>query len=145
MPEVVFRQVAYTPERTHLPEAIREVNESLRGVCALATQNYRSSIGELTGVVLENTTLTIWMPFEAYRVEEVALRVSTGTADATPRIDGVAMGVAGGTPVGVTTTATRYEVTSANDVPALGNVDVVVASMSAGAWLTIGLKVRRMA
>lgn len=143
MPEILHRVVQWTP-RSILSEIVREVNLSLRQIAIDATENYRTAYPQVDASIISNTTQTIWLPMEAYKVESIALRVSSGTADVTPRIGGSAMGVSGGTPITATTTATEYAVDSGGDVSALDDVDCIVASMSAGAWLTVALKVRRL-
>lgn len=143
MPEVIPRELQWTPRST-LPELYRDANLSLRQVAQAASENYRTAYPQVDAVVLENTTLTIWLPLEAYKIESVAVKLSSGTADVTPRIGTTALGVSGGTPISATTTATEYAVDDANEVAALDDVNVIVASMSVGAWLTVALKVRRL-
>lgn len=143
MPEIIPRTVAWTP-RSILSEVVREVNLSLRQLAQDATKNYREDYPQVDATILANTTQTIWLPMDAYEVESIALRVSSGTASVTPRIATVAMGVTGGTPITATTTATEYAITSANAVAALDDVDCVVSGLGGGAWLTLALKVRRV-
>lgn len=143
MGEVSHRPVAWTP-RSILSEVVREVNLSLRKLAQDVTENYREAYPQVDAAILSNTTQTVWLPFDAYQIEAVALRTSSGTASVTPRIGGVALGVTGGTPITATTTATQYAVTSANEADALDDVDCVVTGLGAGAWLTVALKVRRM-
>lgn len=143
MPEVIHRPVSWTP-RSILSEVVREVNLSLRQIAQAATANYRASYPQVDAVILSDTTLTVWIPMEAYEVESIAVRASAGTASITPRIGGVNMGVTGGVPVTATTTATEYAVTSANDAAALSNVDCVVTGLGAGEWMSVAMKVRRV-
>lgn len=143
MPEVISRELQWTPRST-LSELYREANLSLRQIAQTASENYRIAYPQVDAVVLENTTLTIWLPLEAYLIESVAVKLSSGTASVTPRIGTTTLGVSGGTPIAATTTATEYAVDDANEVAALDDVNVVVASMSVGAWLTVALKVRRL-
>lgn len=143
MPEVLHRVVQWTP-RSILSEVVREVNLALRQIAQDTTTNHRSSYPQVDAAIVSNTTQTIWLPMESYEIESIALRVSSGTASVTPRIATVNMGVTGGVPITATTTATEYEVTSANEVEALDDVDCVVSGMGAGAWLTLALKVRRL-
>lgn len=143
MPEVLHRVVAYSPRIT-LPEVIREVNLSLRQIALDATANWRQSYPQVDAVVLSNTTLPVWLPLEDYVVESIAVRCSSGTASATPRIDTVNMGVTGGVPISVTTTPTEYAITSANEAAALSTVDLVVSGLAGSAWLTAAFKVRRV-
>lgn len=144
MPAVTFKPIAYSPRIT-IAEVIREVNQELQRVANLSTANFRVSYPQVDAVVLSNTTLPIWLPLEAYEVDSIMIRTSAGTASATPRIDTVNMGVAGGVPISVTTTPTLYAVTSANAVAALSTVDLVVTGLGAGQWLTASLGVRRVA
>lgn len=143
MPEVIYRQIAWTP-RSILSEVVREVNLSLRQIAQDVTKNYREAYPQVDAAIIANTTQTIWIPIDAYEVEAVAVRTSSGTASVTPRIGGVAIGVTGGTPITATTTVTQYAVTSANAAAALSNVDCVVTGLGASAWLTVALKVRRV-
>lgn len=143
MPGLNHKDVQWTPRIT-LAEVIREFNVALREVARVATENQLASYPQVDAAILDNTTQTIWLPLEGYVIESIALRVSTGTADVTPRIGTTALGVSGGTPITATTTATEYAVDSANEVSALDDVNCIVASMSAGAWLTLALKVRRI-
>lgn len=143
MPELIHKQVEFSP-RMGIPEVIREFNLACRKIAQGVTVNWRESYPQIDAVVLANTTLAIWLPLEDYIVESIAIRCSSGTASATPRIGGVAMGVAGGTPISVTTTATKYAIASANEAAALSVVDLVVTGLAGSAWLTAALGVRRV-
>ena len=142
MPEVIHKTVEFSPRIT-LSETIRGFNEACKRIAQGATINYRQSYPQVDAVVLSNTTLAVWLPQEEYEIESIVIRCSSGTASATPRIGGVNMGVTGGVPISVTTTATRYAITSANVAAALSVVDLVVTGLGAGAWLTASFGVRR--
>lgn len=142
MGQVIHRPIAYT-ERMTLGEIVRELNFAMRELSNQVTVNYFHGYPQVDAAILSNTTQTIWLPTGEFLVEEISLRVSSGTASVTPRIGGVNMGVSGGVPITATTTATAYAIDSANETEALDNVDCVVTGLSVGAWLTVALKVRR--
>lgn len=142
MGQVIHRPIAYT-ERMTLGEVVRELNFAMRELANQVTVNYFNGYPQVDAAILSNTTQTIWLPTGDFIVEEISLRVSSGTASVTPRIGGVNMGVSGGVPITATTTATAYAIDSANETEALDNVDCVVTGLAGSAWMTVALKVRR--
>lgn len=142
MPEVLDTRVQLTGVM-NTPDLVRAINESLRRIAEACTVNYWGSYPQVDAVVLLNTTQIVWIPQESYEIYSISLRTSSGTASLTPRINGVAMTVSGGTPIAVTNTVTQYDVTAGNLVSAQDTVDMVVTGLSA-ASLCLALGVRRL-
>ena len=142
MPEFRLRRVQMT-QSLSMPDAIRGLNDSLELLVQLGTENWWYSYPQVDATIIVNTTQLIWIPMESYRIESIAIRASTGTASATPRINGVAMGVTGGTPIAVTNAVVLYTIPSANIVESLDSVDVVVTGLVASN-LCLSLGVRRV-
>lgn len=142
MPEVAYRPIAYALKMT-MGELVREINSALREISDKATENYWYGYPQIDANVIVSTTQLIWLPQAAFRIESISVKTSSSTASVTPRINGTAMGVTGGVPITATTTATRYEIASANTVVALDTVDLVVSGLGPGANLIAALSVRR--
>ena len=120
---------------------MRVVNDLMRRFAQTISVNFRESYPQVDALITADGTHQVWLPLERYDVLTVAHAVSTGTGSLTPRIDGVAMTVVGGTPISVTTTPTSTEVTGANRTAALSVVDLVVSGLTGN--MTVSLGVRR--
>lgn len=141
MGALVHADVQYA-DRMGFPALARELNIRLRRLANGATVNFRESYPQVDAVILADATQTVWLPLEAYEVESITLKTSTGTGSVTPRIGTTAMTVTGGTPITATTTATTTAVTGGNVVAALDDVNLVVTGLTG--VLTAALKVRRL-
>jgi hypothetical protein len=141
VPEFLLRRVQLA-QNIGLPDVIRAVNDSIEQLVRIGTENWWRSYPQVDATIIANMTQIVWLPQEDYVVESIIVRASSGTASLTPRINGVAMGVAGGTPIAVTATATRYAVTSANEAGLLDTVDMVVSGLVA-THVSVSLGVRR--
>lgn len=129
-------------DRVTIPVLIREINTQLRRAFETVSLNFRVSYPQVDAVVLADATQTVWLPLEAYLVESITVKTSTGTGSVTPRIGSTAMTVTGGVPITATTTATSYAITASNEVAALDDVNLVVTGLTG--VLTAALKVRRL-
>lgn len=140
MGQVIHRPIAITDNPAVI---VREVNSAIREISQQATENYFTGYPQVDANILSNTTLIVWVPLDQYIVESIAVVVSSGTASLTPRINATNMGVVGGVPIAVSTTVALHSIEDDNSVNPLDKVDCVVTGLSASAWLTLAMKVRR--
>jgi hypothetical protein len=119
---------------------IREINSRLKDLIDVVTQNrITGGLDYVYYVAWLNGNPPIWISADNYTIEAVNAVVSAGTCSLTPKIGGVAVGSA---PLSVTTTATRFPITSPKTLAPLDVVNMGIAAI--GGALTVSLELRRI-
>lgn len=141
MSKWVHRAIQHT-QTMGMPTLVREVNDRLRNASLRFNENYMSEAYAHPLSITADGTYVLMHTRYASELTGVILKTSSGTASATIQIDGVTATVEGGSPISATTTITRTDTTSAEAIPELGELTVVVTGIS-GNTLYVTPQVRR--